>query len=158
MPKLDGGSLQDLVVEGRGGRRVVTRRLQLRLALEVAEGLACLHGKHITHRDLKPSNVLLTADLHAQIADFGLAVRFGMEETPSVGTMRYMAPVRVAAPPTRDLPCTDKRFHLRTPAPRGLRTPAAKVPRAPAACRRRCSSARTTTAPTSTRTASVRNR
>ena len=65
----------------------------MRLACEIADGLAFLHSKRVTHRDLKPSNILLSAGgEHAQIADFGLAVSFGGEDTPGVGTWRFMAP------------------------------------------------------------------
>lgn len=62
------------------------------VALEVAEGLAHLHMHGIVHRDVKSPNVLLTADRHAAISDFGLATRFGMEHSAGVGTYRYMAP------------------------------------------------------------------
>lgn len=46
--------------------------LRLRMALEMASGLAHLHDNHIIHADLKSLNVLLKDD-HAKLCDFGLS-------------------------------------------------------------------------------------
>lgn len=43
------------------------------IALEVGEGLSCLHRQKIIHRDLKSLNILLNDQYHAKIADLGLA-------------------------------------------------------------------------------------
>jgi serine/threonine-protein kinase len=45
----------------------------LRIAAEVASGLAHAHARGVVHRYLKPSNVFILADGRARITDFGMA-------------------------------------------------------------------------------------
>jgi serine/threonine-protein kinase len=64
-------------VEGESLRQRLERPLDvaeaLRIASEIARGLAKAHAADVVHRDLKPDNVMLDEDGHARILDFGLA-------------------------------------------------------------------------------------
>ncbi|KAF8565352.1 hypothetical protein P879_04916 [Paragonimus westermani] len=42
---------------------------------ELTDGLAYIHSKNVIHRDLKPANIMLDANDHVKIVDFGLATR-----------------------------------------------------------------------------------
>ncbi len=57
----------------RMGGRPMAMKEALRIATEVAEGLAQAHQAHVIHRDLKPDNVMVAANGHVRILDFGLA-------------------------------------------------------------------------------------
>ncbi|KAI3885784.1 hypothetical protein MKX03_008138, partial [Papaver bracteatum] len=70
------------------------------VAVEIARGLEYLHRgctTRIVHFDIKPHNILLDEDLHAKIADFGLA-RLCLEKESFIsmsgtrGTAGYIAP------------------------------------------------------------------
>ena len=58
---------------------------------DVATGLVHAHGKGVLHCDLKPANILLDQDGKPRLADFGQS-RLSHEQSPSLGTMFYMAP------------------------------------------------------------------
>jgi hypothetical protein len=87
MEYLGHGSLEDRLAE----RGALTVDEALALFREVATGLMHAHGKGVLHCDLKPANVLLDQDAKPRLCDFGQA-RLSDEQTPSLGTLFYMAP------------------------------------------------------------------
>jgi serine/threonine protein kinase len=70
MELVPGGHFEHLIRE-RG--RIPEAEL-LPLAIEVAQGLKAAHSAGLIHRDVKPGNILLDAEGHAKLVDFGLAL------------------------------------------------------------------------------------
>jgi serine/threonine protein kinase len=73
----------------------------IRVATQVAAGLAAVHGALIVHRDLKPANIFLTElpveGFHVKLLDFGIGKRIGGKqhltgENDVMGTPDYMPP------------------------------------------------------------------
>ncbi|MFL6234201.1 MAG: protein kinase domain-containing protein [Thermoanaerobaculia bacterium] len=65
----------------------------LRIASQVARGLAKAHDYGIVHRDIKPANLMLTPDGLVKILDFGLARLPDQPLSgPLFGTPGYMSP------------------------------------------------------------------
>ena len=98
MPLLDGVPLERAL----GGIKPLRTGVAVRIAREIAVGLAAAHAAGLVHRDIKPSNVWLELGPNgsvqrARVLDFGLA-RFdtgGATLTKSgvvIGTPSYMAP------------------------------------------------------------------
>ncbi|XP_024517474.1 G-type lectin S-receptor-like serine/threonine-protein kinase At2g19130 [Selaginella moellendorffii] len=52
-------------------------KTRMQILIGAARGIEYFHSysgdRRVVHRDIKPANVLLTADFHAKVADFGLA-------------------------------------------------------------------------------------
>jgi TolB-like protein len=63
----------------------------LRVATEVAKGVAHAHVHGVVHRDLTPGNVFLCDDGQVKVLDLGMAHAFGHRRV-SGGTPGYMAP------------------------------------------------------------------
>jgi serine/threonine protein kinase len=84
----------------------------LAIALEIARAVGAAHDRGVVHRDLKPDNILIDADGHPRILDFGIALSLahpplassqkdGDEEDDGVlGTPPYMSPEQLRGRPT----------------------------------------------------------
>jgi TolB-like protein/Flp pilus assembly protein TadD len=75
----------------RAARAPLPRAEALRVATEVARGLAHAHAAGVVHRDLAPGNVFLCDDGRVKVLDLGMAHAFGREKLDG-GTPGYMAP------------------------------------------------------------------
>ena len=100
MPFISGSSLQKHV-EQNGPLNTKTI---VRIAMQVAAGLAAAHEQGLVHRDIKPANILLEYDVdRVLITDFGLAraaddasiTRSGLV----AGTPHYMSPEQANGDP-----------------------------------------------------------
>ena len=82
-------------------------------AVEIAEALDTAHARQLVHRDLKPANVMVSAQGHVKVMDFGLAKNLSIDGDGAtrtvagdmagpltdrgmrVGTPGYMAPEQI---------------------------------------------------------------
>ena len=72
-------------------RGPLAAREALRVAIEVAKGLAHAHAHGVVHRDLTPGNVFLCDDGQVKVLDLGMAHAFGRSRLEG-GTPTCMAP------------------------------------------------------------------
>lgn len=103
MEYLEGRTLGELLSR----QRPLPVKRALRIAAQIADGLAHAHKRHVVHRDLKPANIFIIDDRGrdcVKIADFGLAKLTEMEgsrptkitkEGVAIGTPLYMSPEQV---------------------------------------------------------------
>ena len=87
---VDGQPLSERVREGPLGVEAATR-----VVIQIARALDAAHRMGIVHRDIKPANVLIRADEHVKVTDFGVARLVDdvdlTREGAIVGTPKYMS-------------------------------------------------------------------
>ena len=109
MELVEGRTLRDLIADGP-----LPIDEAIRLAEQIADGLAKAHAAGIVHRDIKPANVMVTTDGLVKILDFGLAKPLTMSggqemaeptlttetrEGVIAGTPHYMSPEQLLGDP-----------------------------------------------------------
>ena len=102
MERLPGETLADRIATGPQDPRWVRE-----VAVEVLAALGAAHAAGLVHRDVKPGNILITADNHAKIADFGIAKSLeasdgSLDLTGTgqlLGTPAYLPPERLDGGP-----------------------------------------------------------
>ncbi len=96
MKLVEGGNLAEQLASFQDNPRAAAA-----LLAETAEAIQHAHMRGILHRDLKPANILVDAQGHPHVTDFGLAKRIesDVELTASgaiMGTPAYMSPEQAA--------------------------------------------------------------
>ncbi len=92
MPAMSGGTLR-----ARIRRSPLTLADVCRYLNEIADALDYIHSQGIIHRDIKSSNVLLDADEHCYLSDFGIA-RTSTDATQLTSTGNVLGTVDYVAP------------------------------------------------------------
>jgi len=83
----------------------------VRILEEIADGIAAAHQVGILHLDLKPENVMVTADGHCKVIDFGLGWPLSGTTRPlplrMMGTEEYLSPEQASGNTSRLSESTD---------------------------------------------------
>jgi len=99
---LSGGTLHDLMRQSRETGEPLPIGKVLRIAAEIACGLAHIHGRRILYRDLQPRNVLFDEWGTVHLVDFDTAALLddpGMNDLSGRPAIGYMAPELIAGGP-----------------------------------------------------------
>ena len=89
-------------VEGRNLKEIIreyaplTTDQSINLGRQITKAIQNAHEHHIIHRDIKPHNILVTAEGHAKVTDFGIARAVSSATVTHtgdiIGSVHYLSP------------------------------------------------------------------
>jgi serine/threonine protein kinase len=88
--ELMSGSLRSVLQDGM--LQLSWEDPKCKLAIDVAKGMAFLHGVNVVHRDLKTDNVLVSSTFTGKVSDFGTSRSLAGQSATQIGTPVYRAP------------------------------------------------------------------
>lgn len=94
------GSTLTHVIHHKEEYPTLSYRLKIKMALDIAKGMACLHSAYppVVHRDLRPQNVFVqsveeSSPINLKVGDFGLAQQaFSTDLKQFLGSFFWLAP------------------------------------------------------------------
>jgi len=94
MDYIQGSDLSQVIEQEK-----LTLNHKINLLIQICKGMSSAHKNGVIHRDIKPSNLLVDAENHLHILDFGIAwlAASGKPEN-IVGTPDYMSPEQFTDP------------------------------------------------------------
>ncbi len=96
MEFVNGVTLKELIRQ----RGPLKPRRAVQMAVRILAAVDHAHKNHIVHRDIKPQNILVNADYHVKVTDFGIARRANAENQAAqaqekknvLGSVHYFSP------------------------------------------------------------------
>ncbi|CAE6479480.1 unnamed protein product [Rhizoctonia solani] len=92
-PWMENGNLRQYLSKHRPSQAE-----QMKMLIQVADGIAYLHGKGVIHGDLKATNILVSADGVAKLNDFGISTLRGCSLKSASTTLGTDLSLRWTAP------------------------------------------------------------
>lgn len=97
MEFVDGVTLKELIRQ----EGPIKPRRAVQMAVRILAAVDHAHKNHIVHRDIKPQNILVNADYHVKVTDFGIARATNADQTEAdklperknvLGSVHYFSP------------------------------------------------------------------
>lgn len=92
MEYVDGVTLKEYITE----KGPIPWKTALNITIQICSALEHAHKNHIVHRDIKPHNIIITKEMIAKVADFGIARAVSSSTLTvtgnTIGSVHYFSP------------------------------------------------------------------